>query len=1051
MKNPLLITLIILMLFMKVTVWGQQTPQLQVTGLYENEKPVRISDIKIDVKVVGSLAVTTVDMIFHNPNNRILEGELQFPLADGQSVSRFALDINGKLREGVVVEKAKGQQVFESVIRRKVDPALLEKTSGNNFRTRVYPLPAKGTRRIVLAYEQELIPDAGNYRFHLPIEYKDIVDNFDLNLTVFAKGNKPSIDKSPWGTFSFDNAGEAYVAHYSAKNYKAQGQVVFSVPVKDDIQLYIEKGDIDKRITFYTHLSPRIQPSEKKLPKRIALFWDTSLSMNKRNLKLETQLLDKYFKQIGNLTVDLYSFNFKAIKPQSFKIVNGKWDALKDALSQSIYDGATHLGTINFSKYQADEILLFTDGLNNFGKDTPITGTTPVITVTSNSSADYSLLQYLAMSTGGVAINLMQQTPDESMKLLAKESLRLISVDYKSEEITDLTTSGHIIDPTKGISIAGKLLGNKATLTLHFGTGKKVSESKTITINAKDVAKYGNIVERLWAAKRISELDRLYDKNKEEIEKLGRKYNIVTRNTSLIVLDDVNDYVQHRITPPEDLLEQYNMLVQQQEKEILDNKKYHIDNVVNMLADRKEWWNKDFTYKPKPSKPSVPQPNPPIIIMQPLPIDESSIVARGVIKDEQGEPIIGANVTAKSNPNIGTLTDMNGGYSLRINPQDKIVVSYLGYNSMEVDAEDSSRDIVLSAESLMLDEVVVAMGVARESRDLAISASEINEDAEFEMLILPDAKIAPETLTSSYSDSSIDIKVWEADTPYMDALKKVKDNELYKTYLTLREEYLSAPSFYLDVATLFEQRGLKDDALLILSNLAELKLEDYRLIRVLAHRLKQLDYNNYAIYLFREVVDLRPEEPQSFRDLGLALAQNKEYQEAIDVHYKIVEKEWDARFPQIELFAVEEINNIIAKAKKLDLKNIDKRLIYNMPVDIRIVLNWDTDNSDMDLWVIDPNDEKCYYQNTLNKSGGMITRDFTDGYGPEAFLIKKAPKGKYIIQANYYGTREQTLIGPTTVYLDVYTYYGTDRETKKTIMLRLSENKEIVEIGKIEF
>jgi len=91
-------------------------PFIQVNNLHSDESPIRVSDVKIDVKVVGAMAVTTVDMVFYNPNNRVLEGELQFPLGEGQNISRFALDIDGNLREGVVVEKAKGQEVFESII-----------------------------------------------------------------------------------------------------------------------------------------------------------------------------------------------------------------------------------------------------------------------------------------------------------------------------------------------------------------------------------------------------------------------------------------------------------------------------------------------------------------------------------------------------------------------------------------------------------------------------------------------------------------------------------------------------------------------------------------------------------------------------------------------------------------------------------------------------------------------------------------------------------------------------------------------------------------------
>lgn len=74
--------------------------------------PVELQAVRIESEISGSHAITTVEMTFFNPNPRILEGELQFPLLDGQQVVGFALDINGALREAVPVEKAKGQQVL---------------------------------------------------------------------------------------------------------------------------------------------------------------------------------------------------------------------------------------------------------------------------------------------------------------------------------------------------------------------------------------------------------------------------------------------------------------------------------------------------------------------------------------------------------------------------------------------------------------------------------------------------------------------------------------------------------------------------------------------------------------------------------------------------------------------------------------------------------------------------------------------------------------------------------------------------------------------------
>ena len=120
-------------------------PLMMVQGA---EQPVRLQSLKVDAALGGGMAQTTLRMVFFNPNQRPLEGRLQFSLLPGQQVSAFALDLEGKMRAAVPVEKARGRQILEAVERCRVDPALLEQTQGNNFQLRVFPIPAQGTRTV---------------------------------------------------------------------------------------------------------------------------------------------------------------------------------------------------------------------------------------------------------------------------------------------------------------------------------------------------------------------------------------------------------------------------------------------------------------------------------------------------------------------------------------------------------------------------------------------------------------------------------------------------------------------------------------------------------------------------------------------------------------------------------------------------------------------------------------------------------------------------------------------------------------------------------------
>jgi len=98
----------------------------------------------------------------------------------------------------------------------------------------------------------------------------------------------------------------------------------------------------------------------------------------------------------------------------------------------------------------------------------------------------------------------------------------------------------------------------------------------------------------------------------------------------------------------------------------------------------------------------------------------------GVISDDQGEPLIGANVVVKGTT-VGTITDLDGGFSLSI-PDDNniLVVSFTGYDSQEIDATGQSVINVSLVEGQLLDEVVVTgLGIKREKKALGYAVSSV--------------------------------------------------------------------------------------------------------------------------------------------------------------------------------------------------------------------------------------------------------------------------------------------------------------------------------------
>ena len=234
----------------------------------------------------------------------------------------------------------------------------------------------------------------------------------------------------------------------------------------------------------------------------------------------------------------------------------------------------------------------------------------------------------------------------------------------------------------------------------------------------------------------------------------------------------------------------------------------------------------------------------------------------------------------------------------------------------------------------------------------------------------------------SPGDGSISIRPWDPSTPYLTELKGAKPDDYLKVYMEQRKKYSASPAFFLDCANfLFEQKQDKL-AVRVLSNIAELELENPHLLRVLGHRLEQANLPEEARMVFEEVLRLRPEEPQSYRDLALVLDSLGQYRRAIDLLYQVVTTKWD-RFAEIEVPVLMELNRTIARAKRAGIQDfpVDPRLVKLLDVDMRIVLTWDADMTDLDLWVTEPSKEKAFFQHQLTTIGGLLSRDIQKATG----------------------------------------------------------------------
>jgi len=994
---------LLLLFFLSIAFLVQaQMPVLKVEQT-ENEaqkQAVKLKKLNIDVQITGNIATTVMTMTFYNSSSRILEGELTFPMPEGVSISRYALDINGKMREAVPVEKAKATEVFESIERRRVDPGLLEKVEGNNFRTRIYPLPAKGSRTIIVGYEEELGFNKGDaLRYHLPLDYNQAVENFTLKTTVFESVLKPELGEQPDGSFNLKANGNTYVGEINKNNYQPKHGLTINLPKRSDLpEVQMQKAS--SGYYFLVNVFPKSQSRPRQWSNQIGLIWDTSLSGLQRDTKKELELLAKIIKQKQNLTIQLGLLNNGFKQAGTFNISNGNWAMLKNKLENLVYDGGTNFSAVNTRAFQADEYLLFSDGLSTFGPNA-ISINKPVHTINTALKADYSTLKYISQKTGGQFINLNAIAVNDAFKQLSEQNLQFLGIKNASD-VRQTYPSVHV-NVNGNFSLAGILNGINTTFVLQFGYGNTVVSEQEVNLNGTEHTFSSINVSRVWAQKKIAEMDIQYEANKDDISILSKQFGIVTRNTSLIVLENLDDYVRYDIVPPAELRQEYETILKQRRTAILERKTDLLNAAVAMTKELKTWWNTEFNQDLEKKNEGYPDPA----------VIQGDAIANVVVN----EPV---------------------GAAPRREEARREQESRAAASAAKRMAEDKSQ---------LNEIVVVGYGTQRKREITGAASTQLNAK---EVLGQLQGKVAGLSLQRGRivtvdKQPAIVVREFKSDKAYMKNLAG-KPDSAYQAYLKMRGDYVSTPMFYFDVANWFYQQKDSVRALTILSNIADLDIENADLYKTLAYKLKQTGNYNDEVFITQKVLQWRPMDAQSYRDYALALADIGQYQKALDNLYKVITQSYNSQIARrdqgIEEIVIAEINNLIARhGNKLSTKDIDKRLIQPLPVDVRVVLNWNKNDTDIDLWLTDPMGEKGYYANSRTKIGGRISNDFTAGYGPEQFMIKKAPKGKYKIEVNYFGDRQINISGPTTVTAEIYTQYATGKQQRKVIVMPLIANE----------
>ncbi|MDQ7826704.1 MAG: VIT domain-containing protein [Candidatus Eremiobacteraeota bacterium] len=956
-------------------------PAMVVKGQDEKPEELGIARVEIKTRIYGYFAETEMTLVFSNPHSRPMAGDLYFPLPEGATVSGYALDVKGRMVEGVAVSKEKGRQVFEKEVRKGIDPGLMELAKGNTFKTRVFPIPPGGSRTVRVSYVSDIVTGKDGASYRLPLNFAKKLSEFSMRVEVVKGAAAPVVKSGGPANLAFSRWNDSYVAEAKLKDSPAEGLISIALPEVEKTPVIVEDGgDGFYYFAVNDFPSPAGVAERSPAPRRVALYWDASGSREKADHKKELALLEAFFSQYRNdpVIVDLLVFRNAMAPPQSFEVRNGDAGGLLKAISGLAYDGGTQTGCLAAPPRDPDVALLFTDGISNFGSEVPSGLKKPLYVFSSDLSANYGFLKFLALSSGGAFFNLERRAPSEIVGEIGKKPFSYLG-SPEEPECYPATAQ-----PVQGrFTLLGRFSGAGAKVALRYGRAGMTEKESSYTIDTKN-APSGQLLRCCWAEKKVEDLSIFQEKNAQEIESVGKEFSLVTPFTSLIVLESIEQYMDHAIRPPAglaDYREQYDRAMKEKKAAKVKDDESKIERIVKLWDDRVSWWEKKYSYK------------------------KDFKYYNGEQQRERHQ--------APAEPMRNSAAPQATTAAPRTSAAD-------GFGSGG-------------------------------ERDEAMSKTEAGAD-----------KKQSGGKGESPAGPEIIIKEWNPETPYLTALSQAGKEDPFSVYIKEKKKYGASPAFYLDCAQYMLKKKQEGIAIQILSNIAELELESAPLLRVLAQRLLQLEKYDLAIPLLEEAKRLRPEEPQSYRDLALALAKRarstgdaKEYEKSMELLNHVVINTWD-RFEEIEVIALMDLNAIRAEYLRRTSGATaqypsDKRLVKLLDLDIRILLTWDADLTDMDLHLIEPSGEEASYNHNRTTIGGLVSRDFTQGYGPEEYCLRRAEKGTYKVDVNYYGSSAPSLMGPVTVQAEVITSFGRPEEKRRNLTLRLAEGKETQRVGEITF
>ncbi|HLO93478.1 MAG TPA: hypothetical protein VK195_04110, partial [Burkholderiaceae bacterium] len=524
------------------------------------------------------------------------EATVLLPLADGERLRGYALDINGELRDAVPVERVQARVAFETQTALRVDPALVERDSDSDYRLRVFPIPARGERRLRIDLARLAERSDCGWRHMLSA---DALPQGAKMAATLSASLKPVLLPEGLGEPAPSADKSASAAAWSATLDLRSGDAPRTVclPAPEQPAGFTHRLGDGTEFRWLEVPMADAGPQPLPAPSRLEIVWDASLRMPGDRLR-ELQLLERYL-QGRSLSVTLTVLRL-GMQRQQFQVRNGDWTALRETLLALKPEGALDLGSWSPAT-GAQQVLMFSELRHSWPHREALKSPGLPVHLVSRQVADMALAQPL-LQDGGQWLDLKQASLDElARQLTLTPGVRIDSRWDQAAWHAESRVPRQGVLRACHVQPADEAWRDKPALLLsqQDAQGRRERSVQVERWTPEPLIAF-------WCGSWWTQtLEAEPLRNKRQLARLGEQLGLVNRETSLLVLETLQDYINHGVMPPvtspairEAVLRGLEAKAQRERQQTTVQR----EALAQQWSSRGRWWSRDFVAEAKEAK-----------------------------------------------------------------------------------------------------------------------------------------------------------------------------------------------------------------------------------------------------------------------------------------------------------------------------------------------------------------------------------------------------------------------------------------------------------------